>query len=271
MLPTIAIENVLLNDPGNDLAFLTGFSGYDQWTNENERMARETAASVVWAPHQSAIEGAIAKKVLEKASPVVKKVFEKLGAKSDPGLKSMEKYVNDQVSVIWYPRGYHVELKVGDQVYNTILGTELTADIKTIQRTALSGGKAYFDFKLSVTEAEFKRLREYMESQLGKEAFQSCVSGACKALRNNSTINIPPPFRYTPALSATFLTAAKALGYSRITGIRFVGKNAVTSVAIGAVAETSSTIQIGAFGYLLLEGVSWTGEKIVHLIPLDRK
>lgn len=63
-----------------------------------------------------------------------------------------------------------------------------------------------------------------MDSTEGKFALQSCISGVCKALRKNTGLNIPPPFRYTPTLSMLYLTLAKKLGYKRIEKIEVLGK-----------------------------------------------
>jgi hypothetical protein len=64
--------------------------------------------------------------------------------------------------------------------------------------------KPFRRYVFNATEAQKKALKEFLEAKDGTKAYQSCVGGACRALKA-AGINIPFPFSQSPSLNRIYL------------------------------------------------------------------
>ena len=70
------------------------------------------------------------------------------------------------VDLIYYPKaGYvaisHVELNVDGKVWDGTAGYHLKNDYEVVERKAMTGGKAFYRFKLRATDQEVEQLQNY--------------------------------------------------------------------------------------------------------------
>ncbi len=213
---------------------------------------------------------------LVRASGLIVRETVALSSKTIKGAMAKD-LISDQVSIVWYPKpkyinATHAELKVGDRVYDLTGNVKNNASAKAVERAANGNGRGYIEFKLKVTQKELDNLKKTLVEQEGKPAGPTCIGGVCNALQNSTDIVIPPPFKYVPSMAAVYMTAAKKLGYTRISDIKYVGKGsaakAVSSVQVGV--ETWMTYTAGKYaGYVIVEGVDFAGNTIRNIVPIE--
>ncbi len=196
-------------------------------------------------------------------------------------LESGENGLSKEVAILWYPKTYdkaitHTELLVGRTLYNPMGGHVVSRTLSKAEQSARNGTKGFFKFQLKVTDAEFAKLEKFMAENVNQDAFQTCVSGACSAITQNTGIIIPLPFTQIPTLNAIYFSVLNKLGYKRILKIEYIGKDAISNListnvvgelVIAGVAGAAATTIAGVF---VVTALNYSGEQVNFIIPLSK-
>jgi hypothetical protein len=151
--------------------------------------------------------------------------------------KTLPDYLQKHVELIWYPKSgtiftSHTDIQIDDTIYSAFLGVKERNTFKKAHASATRDNttRGFYRFRLAVSNDEYDNIKNFVADDLGKIRIQTCVSGACRILRNNSSINIPFPFSHVPTLNALYLTMLKKMGYKKIVQVDYFGPNALQNL-----------------------------------------
>jgi hypothetical protein len=115
-------------------------------------------------------------------------------------------YINDKVSIVYFPGRMHTEITVNGKLYNPTGGFSDNGGEESLYLR----GSTFARFKIRVTEEELQNIAELVQKLTF--SIQSCVSGACKPVNKFTGLPIPPPFNSLPILNAAYLGFLKTTG-----------------------------------------------------------
>lgn len=148
----------------------------------------------------------------------------------DIGVASKD--LTENIHILYYPNNgldlTRVDIEVEGIIWNASGGYGKTGDYQARLRAAKRFDHLnMLNYQISITESELKNIKEYLSVREGRRELQSCVSGLCKLLRNNTGINIPFPFTQVPSLSALYLRVYNKLSKRRVKAVEYFGNNQV--------------------------------------------
>ncbi len=196
--------------------------------------------------------------------------------KNKPVAVNDDAKLTDRVQILWYPISdypmiSHASLVVGDRVWDANKGFHRGGTITDHENHAMAGYQGYFSFYLKLTADERVALETYLIERDGKSMWQTCVSGACRALRANTGICIPVPFSQVPTLSALYLSLRKMLGDRRIAAIEYTGNSPLYNLVLSSAIVFESVVGLlfcGGVSYAMTLWINEAGELVSKLIPI---
>jgi len=139
-----------------------------------------------------------------------------------------------KVSLLWWPktRQYaftHVKLAVDGEVWKCGPRFRRYKSLDAVLERARNSpkGRGVYQFELDATPEEVIRLKAFLAANPNLE-LNSCIGGACRALRETTKIRMRP---FLPTAFVGYLTFLKKTRLSgRVTGIQFHGKSQLKNV-----------------------------------------
>ena len=192
----------------------------------------------------------------------------------------------DIVSVLWYPKGWgkfytHTQVLYKGKVYEARRPMMLiptirpkfffnSGDYELIEKMALTvKDKGFFKIDLAVSSEDMENIGNVIEGM--SESKRNCIQTTNKIISESTNISIPFPLSQSPALTAKYLMILEKLGYKRIAGVQYVGREELKVIfssqffwELGAVS--AGTAAIGGAIYAIIYFVTKDDEVEALLI-----
>ncbi len=165
-------------------------------------------------------------------------------AKITEASKPKVEWIDDKVSIIYFPHNWHTELRVDKNVLYT--GHRYDAAVKAGKAAKIT----FIEFGIRVSPEELENLKLQSKKLLSI----SCTHLACRQLNKGAPTFIPMPFNIFPIANVLYLTLSRYLPGTRVIDIKIIGdlnKNSIKNLASAAFLETSWYFLISVQGSLL--------------------
>jgi len=193
------------------------------------------------------------------------------------------------VNVIYYPLKNHTDIEVDGVVLNPFASSNLnsrnvipglsSASTRSITSRHLDlaarrGDLSFYRTSISMTDTELNELRSLLQTPSNNAV--TCNGSVCNFLRRSTgESTVPFPINQAPSLSNLYMSLASRLGSSRITSMRYYGRNELNSrlAQAGMTAveiPTLLTYGVGVpyVGWISYTSITSSGVEEEHFIPV---